>query len=227
MRRGFTLVELNIAVLFVALLVLAVAITVMNSTRLYEKGLALKTVNQTGREVMDVLQRDITTARADRIKYFAPVGGVGRLCLGTASYIFNTADALNGTGTLVRDTSIASSPPIRLARVDDRDSLWCDRSGGVFTKTQLSTGDTYTELLQKDSETISLAVHSMDIALIAGNTADRVSQGLVKVMLQIGTNEVNTTSGGACKPPSDHESHFDGCAVREFNTVVHNKGTTE
>lgn len=217
--RGFTLVELNLAIIFVAMLVVGVAVVVINVTKINQRGVVLKTINQTGREVVDQLRRDITESQIDKVEYIAPVGGVGRLCLGAVSYVFNTAEALQGSGTLVQHE--ASGQPVALMRIDDKDGEWCRQSGGTFIKNEVMALDTAVELLQTD--TVQVAVHAMDVKVLTPVAASE-AQGLVSFSIVIGTNETDTLEAGACKPPTSHQSNYDGCAVREFQTVVRSNG---
>lgn len=221
---GFTLIELNLAIIFVAILMVAVAAVTINVTKINQRGILLKTINQTGREVMDILQRDITTARTTQTKYVSPTGGVGRLCLGTVSYVFNTAEALNGSGILIRNGTVAGNPPVKLVRMEDRDALWCQESGGVFAKNTITATDKPTELLADDI--VPIAVHSLAFEQLATSTDANQRYGLAQLQLLIGTNEAETVADGTCKPPTDHDANFDGCVVREFRTIIRTNGAT-
>lgn len=70
-RRGFTLVELSISIAFVATLLITVALIINQIMSIYQKGLALRAVNSTGRELIDEFTRGIA---------MAPVKGVNFLC---------------------------------------------------------------------------------------------------------------------------------------------------
>lgn len=220
-KSGFTLVELNIAIVFVALLLMAVAMTTMSVSRTYQYGVALKSINQLGREVVDQLRRDISSAAAQRVQYHAPgTDGVGRLCLGTVSYVFNTAESLNAGSPSLVDTSTSPNRPVNFARIDDRDSSWCQESAGVFIKNDIdSSVDKYTELLRDDS--IPVAIHSMQVTNLLSSSGLDFAEGIVEVSIDIGTNETETTDGGVCKPPTSPDENFNNCAVRQFVTVVH------
>lgn len=221
--RGFTLVELNLAVIAVALLVIAVAMVTINVTKINQHGILLKTINQTGREVMDMLERDLTVARSDKIKYEL-AGSAGRLCLGTVSYVFNTAEALSGgAGDLIRDET---NTPVTLVRIDDKEGTWCQKDAGdVFIKTAITGADgEVTEVLQTD--TVPVAVYVLEVNNLA-NSAE-TGQGIQELRLLLGTNEPDTVdASNVCKPPTDHEANFDECVVREFRTIVRSNGMTK
>lgn len=213
--RGFTLIELNLAIIFVAILAIGIAMVTINVTKINQRGVALKTINQTGREVMDIMRRDLSTAKPGEVTVIAPLGGVGRICLGTVSYVYNTAALLQSGGAPIETPDGES---IALVRMDDNNRLWCQQSGGVFTKNAVDSADNATELLQQGKNTVPIAVHSMSLTVLAKSTDEK--QGLFELQLQLGTNEADTIQTNACKPPTDHQANFDNCVVREFRTVV-------
>ena len=59
---GFTIVEMLLALSGVAFLLLFVVFAIMHVTGLYTKGIALRQINQTGREVTDELAREYVMA---------------------------------------------------------------------------------------------------------------------------------------------------------------------
>ena len=58
-QNGFTLIELMLAMAFVSALLIAVAMTVIQIASIYNRGITLKDVNQTGSSVASELQRNI------------------------------------------------------------------------------------------------------------------------------------------------------------------------
>ena len=98
-RHGFTLIELMLAMAFVSVLLLAIATIAIQAGKLYNRGLTLKSINQSGREIGDTLRRDFLQANAGKISgnansavVMVQAGGAdrsGRLCLGDYSYVWN------------------------------------------------------------------------------------------------------------------------------------------
>lgn len=217
--QGFTLIELNLAILFVAILLLAVAMTIMGVGRTYEYGVSLKAVNQTGREVVDQLRRDMAAAQPEQVS-FEYTGGVGRLCLGSVSYVYNDAQLLDAPSGEVQDQTQSGNPPITFARIEDIGGVWCLKNvlGTAYIKNHIQTGDTYTEILQRD--TVPMAIHSMNAVVFAEATDENYPESLIHLQLVLGTNETNTLDGAECKPPTEPGQNFSNCAVREFVTVV-------
>lgn len=63
-KKGFTLVELALALAFVAVLLLTIAYLTIHVTTVYEKGLAMKAVNSVGKELVDDFSRAISASPA-------------------------------------------------------------------------------------------------------------------------------------------------------------------
>lgn len=64
-KPGFTLVELSIAIAFISMLLLSVALVISNTISSYKKGISMKLVNSAGRDLID----EFTNAIADSPSY--------------------------------------------------------------------------------------------------------------------------------------------------------------
>src|SRR5690554_2740424 len=113
-QQGFTLIELTLAMAFISVLLLTIALTIMPIATIYNRGMTYKEVNQAARDVADDLRRSvrnsgvftISTTGANTTDYVtlrnnANVVIGGRLCLGSTSYIWNTTKGLELGDTLV------------------------------------------------------------------------------------------------------------------------------
>ncbi len=63
-KQGFTIIELMLAMTFVATLLIAIAIVTINIVSIYQRGLALKAVNSVGRSLIEELTTSINSAPA-------------------------------------------------------------------------------------------------------------------------------------------------------------------
>lgn len=63
-QKGFTLVELALALVFVSVLLITVAWLTIHITTVYEKGLAMKAVNSVGKELVDDFSRAVSVSPA-------------------------------------------------------------------------------------------------------------------------------------------------------------------
>jgi len=63
-RKGFTLVELALALVFVSILLITIAWLTLHLTTVYQKGLAMKAISSTGKELIDDFSRAISASPA-------------------------------------------------------------------------------------------------------------------------------------------------------------------
>ena len=69
MRRGFTIIELSLAAAFVSILLIVIAYLILNISTVYQKGMAIKSINSAGRQIVDDLNRSIIASSARDISY--------------------------------------------------------------------------------------------------------------------------------------------------------------
>lgn len=218
-QKGFTLIELMLSMSGVAFLLLAIAMTTMQISNIYSKGITLKSVNQTGRDLSDVLQRDIKGAKPFDVtpgssKYISTEHG-GRLCLGKYSYVWNygkTITAGVSTDTIVYDDS--GNTPVRMARVLDTGGQVC-ASASTSPTPPIKRSDA-TELLVS-SDKLDLALHTFTVA--SSNADPGTNQALYSVGFTLGTNdqEALATGDASCKPPNDDSANWEFCAINVFD----------
>lgn len=58
-KSGFTLIELSISTVFVSMLLITIAFLTLHIMSVYQKGLAVKSINSTGRELIDDFSRTL------------------------------------------------------------------------------------------------------------------------------------------------------------------------
>lgn len=220
---GFTIIELMLAMSFVALLLLAIAMVTMQIGHIYNKGITLKQLNQAGRTLTDELQRTIAASRPFEVStgpdsQFVNQNNLGgRLCLGSYSYVWNKGVAL-ASQTGVQNTydpatvPAGSTAPIRLIKVSDSGASLCADPNKKIVHS------TATELL--DSGDRDLVVHDFVIAETARDAV--TDQALYAIGLTLGTNDqAELISGGvSCKPPSESQGGADYCAVNRFDILA-------
>jgi len=236
-HQGFTLIELMLSMTFISLLLLAIAMTTIQVSHIYTKGVTFRSVNQAGRTIGADLQQDAASSSPFDVykpgtqtvlngcgsspRYVRQCnGGVesgGRLCMGSISYVWNYGTFLNsGTGP---NQYAGGSTPVRFVRVSDPGGQLCLDSS---TKVNQSAA---TELLGgKDS--LDLALHSFTIATSRTASDQPSGQQMYAISFTIGTNEQNAlmTNDTQCVPPQttsgSGESDWEYCAVNTFTIVV-------
>lgn len=60
-KKGFTIIELTLSMAFVGVLLVTIAMITINIISIYQKGLSIRAVNDTGRELVDEFSRAIAT----------------------------------------------------------------------------------------------------------------------------------------------------------------------
>ena len=68
MKTGFTLVELSISIVFIAILSLAVVLTITNTIASYRRGLIINQINTTGTDIVDDMMTAVQSSPAQSLK---------------------------------------------------------------------------------------------------------------------------------------------------------------
>ena len=126
-RKAFTMLELSLAIAFIAFLLLSIGVVSTQMAQIYQKGLTIRSVNITGRELIDELTRGISgslytpptetdTTGFSKNVYMQFYQNVtldgeakrvptqGAFCTGEYSYIWNTGYALNSDNSISGNT---------------------------------------------------------------------------------------------------------------------------
>lgn len=69
-KKGFTLIELTLALAFISVMLIMVAVLIMQMTTIYQKTLTIKSVNATGREIIDDISRRISESTLISTRYY-------------------------------------------------------------------------------------------------------------------------------------------------------------
>lgn len=229
-QSGFTLIELLLAMTFVSVLLLIIALCVIQLSNIYHKGLTMRSVDQAGRVISDDIRRTISTSAPFSVKdvfvdqKFSGAGTLtadgGRFCVGNFSYIWNYGHAVNTPINIYSK----GTDNIRFVKVRDRGGQYCANLGLKINP------DDAVEMLSGDGA--GLAIQSFSVEEVADDPT--VGQALYRIELEIGTNDQSTLDQAVvlnsidttCKPPSDEASVQTYCAVNKFDFTAQagNKG---
>jgi len=211
-----------LAMTFLAILLVAIAMTTIQISNIYTKGITLREVNQAGRAISDELQRNINSATPFDVtpkvdaspatstsKYVVRNEG-GRLCLGQYSYIWNYGKAI-ADGTVYNKYSDDGSA-VHFAKVTDPGGSLCDNT--VLTIPR----DKSSDLLSSGDR--DLVLHSFSVKQTASDGA--IGQAIYAISMTIGTNqrEQLVTNDTSCKPPSEGIGDQDYCSVNQFDIIA-------
>ena len=233
-EQGFTIIELLVAMAFVSILLLGIAMTVIQISNNYNKGLTMKAVDQSGRTISADIRQTLSASqpfKPDTAFIEIPRddqrgNGGGRLCTGRYTYAWNYGSAIADNA----EVNVYDSPgdTIRFVRVLDNGGQYCAFLGK--NKPMPIKKSDATELLSAGDK--DLAIQSFAITQLASDSS--IGQALYRIVMEIGTNNQDAlqqtqsldTIDTSCKPPSDESSLQDFCAVNQFDFTAQagNKG---
>jgi type II secretory pathway pseudopilin PulG len=222
LRKGFTLIELMLAMTFISILLIAIAMTIIQISNIYNHGMTLKEVNQAGRALSEDIQRTIKSSSQFDITgtnnaYIQQGDWGGRLCMGSYSYIWNYGQALNNNdpkGESLNVYSDNSDTKIRFIKVIDSDSSYCT------DPTKKIDASSSVDLL--DAGDHSLVLHQFTITSSDSAYDGKTAQRLYTVRFTVGTNDINAlvADKSKCKAPNEVGSDPSYCSVQEFSIVA-------
>lgn len=209
-KKGFTIIELMLAMTFISLLLLAIALTILQIGRIYNKGITVNQVNSAAQSIAVELQRSIETGGEVETNI---LGNNGRLCLGQYSYVWNYGKVLDEDSdkTPIKYQNPNGGIPLSFVKVADSGGSYCH---GV-NKIDMSKA---VELLPPGDH--NLAIHQFSIT---ESSRDEVTgQVLYMISFTIGTNDqhaLNTDQSG-CKTPDQPNADPEYCYVQRFSIAV-------
>ena len=234
-RRGFTIIELMLAMTFISILLLAIAMTIVQIANIYNKGMIVKELNITSRSINDELTAAIRSSGSFSLdttahRYVNNAWG-GRLCVGQYSYIWNYGSALsavdtnrnqytspNTGGNIVKDASGTIRYEIGLVKAPDSGGAYCTPDGSGRYPSISPTNAV--ELLKSGDH--GLVLHSFGINT-AATAKDTVSgQQLYTFSYTLGTGDLDAINAAktACKGPGEVGADLNYCAVQQFGLVL-------
>lgn len=227
-KHGFTLIELMLAMSFISVLLIAIAMTVIQISNIYNRGITLKDVNQAGRSISAEMTRSVSENPVFSIdtgpgNRFIEQSWGGRLCVGEYSYVWNFGEAIvknDSTELNEYDPAIISKKSdeiLRFAKVLDPRSSYCQ------TPSKKINPNDAVELLNIGEH--NLAMHSFKISTEPTAVDTKTKQQLYLISFTLGTNDqaaltFDSGSSASCKPPSEEGSDLNYCAVNFFTLTV-------
>ena len=228
-NHGFTLVELTIAIAFLAVLLMAILTLSMTAGKLYIKGDTNKSINQAGRDFADMIRRDFLATGTSTITSEITINGgdsadpqySGRICLGTVTYVWNTAGLINLASPAPNSvvTKSGSSTPVKFVRITRPQQSYCQPNGSGNYITTIASSEDASELFGGSGREFALYDLSFQRIAVKGE------KGMYKVSYTLGTNEPDTTERDddgivQCKADSTVAANFSYCSVSNFEMLV-------
>jgi prepilin-type N-terminal cleavage/methylation domain-containing protein len=230
--KGFTLIELMLAMTFISILLIAVSMTTIQITNIYNKGITLREVNQAGRALSDDLQRSISltipfdvtpkvnASPATETSKYVKRGGGGRLCISNYTYAWNYGDSIagiNGAPSILNKYD--NNSVVRFAKVFDPSASLCEDPTLAVKRADA------TEMLTSGDR--DLVVHAFNI--VRNPPDGTTGQAIYAISLVIGTNDSQnlTTNNTSCKAPSNAVGDENYCSVNQFDIIARAGNKTE
>ncbi len=232
-QKAFTLIELMLAMTFVSILLISIAMLTIQISNTYTKGITLRDVNQAGLAVSNDLHRSINASTA-----FDPTPGAdsyvqqptgGRLCLGNYTYIWNNGEGLNGdiaalSNKFVLPNGSPSSEKIRYIKVADLGKSLCQPKNQADIDTDTSISPVYADIATDQKVTEMLTKGDRDLAIQSFKiVSGSLAKPIYSISIVIGTNgegQITGTDGEECKPPSELDGDEDYCSINKFDIIA-------
>lgn len=227
-NKGFTLVELMLAMSFIAILLISIAMLSIYLTTLYDQGSTMKDINQAGTEIASDIKHSIAAAPDNFPKARKYIIGtvatqsyyVNVLCMGSVSYVFNRGDSLE-TLSSAQLIKYSDNKVIRLAKVDDGAGTLCTPIDGSAVGAgwpsggrKIAGGVTAKELLSQESgHTLSVWGLSFSAYPVG------LSPELSTLNLTIGTSESADIDFTGPYPVCNAGNGSEWCGINTFEIV--------
>lgn len=221
-RQGFTLIELMLAMTFISILLIAIAMTVIQISHIYTRGVIMKEANQAGSSIASELQRSIGESAPFKVDGSAgsslvTMPGGGRLCTSRYAYVWNYGPSLNDMDQIDENKYAAGAtgrPEIRFVKVSDSGSSYC-----LNPAKDIISADA-TELLSEGD--YKLAIQKLSVVSEATAIDTKTRQQLYSITFFVGTNETDALIADrtACKGPGQPGADIAYCSVQEFNITA-------
>lgn len=219
-QSGFTVLELTLAMTFLAFILMFSATVVVQLSNNYVKGLTVKEINQAGRSLTDDLARTLQSSVSSQINAQLVDGGL--LCVGQVAYIWNpvyVGGSFNSSG--ISAPHRLSGQPISLARTTSQSIGNCTDPGQKSIPNSVSS----TMLLSDSARILSAEVNRsltdpklVNIKFVIGTFASAEATHLATGNFTNVYNSAYLSDGDfTCR-----ESRYGNfCAYSEFNTTVY------
>ena len=227
-KKGFTITELMLSMAIVSLLIVAIATTTIQMSKIMTKGKTMKELNVASRSINKDFTEKFNSIQSvwgwDGTSSASTPGGNsnyisndrgGAFCTGEFSYLWNTANALRaGDGPIQYAGSKDNS--IRLVRVRDVSKNYCSNPSSW-------------ENVPRDANVVTEIINAGEVDLMIYNISfralsDAVSgQSLINIQYVLGTRSQDATQliSQQCQPQSDRADY---CAINKFDLTVRTIG---
>lgn len=217
--------ELSIAMTFLSILLLAIAMLTLQISSIYNKGLTLRAVNESGQLLSSEIQRKLNQSDPKSTKAVIKDVG-GRLCAGTTVYAWNHANkfddpAAKDFNIYPSGGSVSERTKIRFSKFSAEVNEYCedsDTSTDGEQYKQLPEKDTMTDLLSQGGNA-DLVLRGFEFNDYQISTADG-KQTVYRIVFTLGTNTNDLITDVTCDVSKSSRVDDEYCAVNKFTITA-------
>lgn len=225
-KKGFTIMELMLAMGVIAFLLLSVAGLIIQMTNTITRGTTYKDLNAASRTINADLTKTFNSTSVldgwdgqnNNNEYYRVVGGSGAFCTGSVSYLWNT-NFRDSSALIVyaRDNN-----PVRFVKVRDTAKSYCSNNAQSTVWRNVPRNDTVTEILSNNE--VNLQLHSISFTSGGNLISSSSNQMIVNIAYVLGTpnNGDIRMNAGSRNCEGNVKSNY--CAVNKFELTVRTLG---
>ena len=216
------MIELMLAMVFIAMLLIMITLLIMQISRTYNKGLTLRSANEAGQLISSDMQRKLNSSTSSTVRMIedgqaedeennvvAVEKTGGRLCAAGTVYAWKYPGA--------RDGGINGNGTVRLVKFNGAMNAYCPQNA---TPQALPTTDQMTDLLTSEGNTLAIRNFSYE-----STNRDLGGQTIHRVSFTLGTDATDLiTANGNCRPPAAVGVGAEFCAVNTFTFTARSGG---
>lgn len=225
-KKGFTIMELMLAMGVIAFLLLSVAGLIIQMTNTITRGTTYKDLNAASRTINADLTKTFNSTSVldgwdgqnNNNEYYRVVGGSGAFCTGSVSYLWNTN--LEGSGALI--VHARDNNPVRFVKIRDTAKSYCSSTAQSTVWKSVPRNDTVTEILSNSE--VNLQLHSISFTSGGNLISSSSNQMIVNIAYVLGTPNNNDIRMNAGSRNCEGNVKSNYCAVNKFELTVRTLG---
>ncbi len=223
-QKGFTIIELSLAMAFIAMLLLSISLLTIQISALYNKGITMRSVNESGALIMRDIQQTLDSSTPGTIISRQQITG-GRLCANGIVYVWNYGGhTTNGSYGFGNDNRFQTGTgDVRFVRLMAPDSYCTPNETGDYPLLPTDS-NVFTELLKAGDST--LALHAFTIS--EDNVQGDDTQRMYRISFTLGTEEGRYINDNSCQADDGSVQGINDdsyCAVNIFTFTARAGGS--
>lgn len=226
-KKGFTIMELMLAMGVIAFLLLSVAGLIIQMTNTITRGTTYKDLNAASRTINADLTKTFNSTsvldgwdgRTNTNEYYRVVGGSGAFCTGSVSYLWNT-NLKDPDAALI--IYAGDKNPVRFVKIRDTAKNYCSNNAQSTVWTKVPHDDTVTEILSNSE--VNLQLHNISFTSGGNLISSSSNQMIVNIAYVLGTPDNNDIRMNAGSKNCEGNVKSNYCAVNKFELTVRTLG---